>query len=128
MKALLRSGFGIATAFALIALGTATQGCSKKQDVGLDNASFSSAPTELKQKWNAAGQSAASKDYLGAVTNLIEIFNKTQQLTAEQNEALDQAWQKLGNQAFAAANQGDKSATEAVLKMKETGIGERRGR
>ena len=51
-----------------------------------------------------------------------------QQLTAEQNDALTQAWEKLGNQAFAAANQGDKSATEAVLRMKQAGIGERRSR
>ncbi|HZR16121.1 MAG TPA: hypothetical protein VFE51_02235 [Verrucomicrobiae bacterium] len=113
---------------ALLALGTAIQGCSKKQDVGLDTVSFSSAPPELKQRWDAAGQSAARKDYLGAATNLIEIFGKAQQLTTEQNDALTQAWEKLGNQAFAAANQGDKSATEAVLRMKQAGIGERRSR
>src|SRR5262249_48586465 len=101
--------------------------CSKKVDIVGNDTSFNSAPAELKEKWKTAAASASNKNYLGAATNLIEIFGQSSQLTAEQNEALNQAWLKLGNQAFAAANAGEKNATEAVLKMKETGIGERRG-
>jgi hypothetical protein len=113
---------------ALLLLGAATQGCSKKGSLTLDVANFNSAPADLKEKWKAAAESGSRKDYLGAATNLIEIFDKAQQLTAEQSEALNQAWLKLGNMAFAAANAGDEAATKAVLKMKETGIGERRGK
>ena len=102
-------------------------GCSKKEKLALDTASFNSAPPEVKAKWNAAAEFASSGNYLGAATNLVDIFSKSQQLTAEQNDALNQAWMKLGNLAFEAANAGDKGATEAVLKMKETGIGDRRG-
>jgi hypothetical protein len=112
----------------LLGCGLLVQGCSKKAGLALDSGSFSSAPPELIEKWKAAAQCASSKDYLGTATNLIEIFGKSQQLTADQNQALNQAWLNLGNLAFEAANKGDKAATEAVLKMKETGIGERRGR
>jgi hypothetical protein len=114
-------------ALALLLLG-AVPACSNKQTLVLDDASFNSAPAELRDKWKAAAQYAAGRNYLGAATNLIDLFNNSKPLTAEQNDALTQAWLKLGNQAFAAAETGDKAATEAVLKMKETGIGQRRGR
>ena len=93
----------------------------------MSTASFSSAAPELREKWKAAAEYAANKNYLGAATNLMDIFSKAQQLTADQMDALSQAWLKLGNQAFEAANRGDKAATEAVLRMKQSGIGERRG-
>lgn len=127
MKALRVSYRHLVEGTVLLLLGVLIPGCSKKQALVLDTASFSSAPPELREKWKAAAASASSKDYLGAATNLIGLFDKSQQLNADQNEALTQAWQRLGNLAFEAANQGDKSATEAVLKMKETGIGNRRG-
>ena len=111
----------------LILLLMVFPGCSKKEKLALDTASFNSAPPEVKAKWNAAAEFASSGNYLGAATNLIDIFSKSQQLTPDQNDALNQAWMKLGNLAFEAANAGDKGATEAVLKMKETGIGDRRG-
>ncbi|HVV70502.1 MAG TPA: hypothetical protein VHI52_03225 [Verrucomicrobiae bacterium] len=112
----------------LFLLAAFLPGCSKQNKLVLDSASFSTAPADLKDNWQAASQSVESKDYLGAATNLVAIFNKGQQLTAEQKDALNQAWTKLGNLAFAAANNGDKNATEAVLKMKETGIDDRRSR
>ena len=127
MKALRVSCYRVGVVVLLV-VGMLLQGCSKKPDIALDSASFSSAPPELKEKWKAAGECASSKDYLGTATNLIAIFSKSQQLTADQNQALNQAWLNLGNMAFAAANKGDKAATEAVLKMRETGIGERRTR
>jgi hypothetical protein len=91
-------------------------------------ASFDAAPADLKNKWQAAADFAAKDNYLGAATNLIDIFGKSQQLTPEQNETLNQAWLRLGNQAFAAANRGDKMATEAVMKMRDSHIGSRPGR
>jgi hypothetical protein len=103
-------------------------GCSKKDTLVLDNTSFSSAPAELREKWSAAAQDVAHRNYLGAATNLIDIFSKAQQLTPEQSNALNDTWLKLGNEAFDAANQGDKGATEAVLKMKESRIGNQRNR
>jgi len=126
MKALRVAGFGFIAIVALFLLGT-IQGCSKKGDLVLDNSSFDSAPPELKEKWKAAGEYVSKKNYLGAATNLIDIFGNKQQLTTNQMDSLNEAWMKLGNQAFAAANAGDKAATEAVLKMRESGIGDRRG-
>jgi hypothetical protein len=117
----------VVTVVILLLLGAVFPGCSKKENLALDTASFNSAPPELSEKWKAAANYASGNNYLGAATNLIDIFSKSQQLTPDQNDALNQAWMKLGNLAFAAANAGDKGATEAVLKMKETGIGERRG-
>jgi hypothetical protein len=127
MNALPLSGNRVLVALFLLFLGLVLPACSKKESLAMDVASFNSAPPELKEKWTAAAQYGSSQNYLGAATNLIAIFNKSQQLTTDQNDALNQAWMKLGNLAFAAANAGDKGATEAVLKMKATGIGERRG-
>lgn len=118
---------GFVTFVALLVLG-AVQACSHKGALVLDLSSFSSAPPELRDKWKAAAEFAASRNYLGAATNLIVLFDNSKQLSAEQSDALNQAWMKLGNEAFAAADKGDKAATDAVLKMKDTGIGERRGR
>ena len=108
-------------------LGLVHPGCAKKNTVVLDNSTFNSAPPELRENWKAAGQYVSKNNYLGAATNLIALFSKSQQLTPEQNEALNQVWVQLSNQAFEAANNGDKAATEAVLKMKESGVGNRRG-
>ena len=118
----------VSLAMVLFGMGVMLAACSKHSKPIMSAASFGSAPPELKEKWNAAADYAAKKNYLGAATNLIDIFSKAQQLTADQNDALTQAWLTLGNQAFEAANKGDKAATEAVLKMKESGIGDRRGR
>ena len=114
-------------AMAILGLGLMLPACSKNGPPVMSTTSFSSAPPELKEKWKAAAEYADHKNYLGAATNLMDIFGKSQQLTADQNDALSQAWLRLGNQAFEAANRGDKAATEAVLKMKQSGIGERRG-
>jgi hypothetical protein len=116
------------TALFFFALSLLLPGCSKKGGVVLDSATFSSAPPEVREKWKAAAEFASRRNYLAVATNLMEIFSKSQQLTPEQNDALNQAWLKLGNQAFEAANRGDKAATEVVLKMKESGIGDRRTR
>jgi hypothetical protein len=118
----------VSAAVVYLALGLLLPGCSKKGEVVLDTASFSTAPPELREKWRIAAEHASNKNYLGAATNLMVIFSKTQQLTAGQNDALNQAWLTLGNQAFNAANRGDKAATEAVLRMRQSGIGEQRGR
>ncbi len=117
----------VLVALFLVFLPLVLPGCSKKESLNMDVNSFNSAPPELKDKWAAAAQYASSRNYLGAATNLIPIFSKSQQLTTDQNDALNQAWLRLGNLAFTAANAGDKGATEAVLKMKETGLGDRRG-
>lgn len=124
MKTFRTGGFYV---FMLVLLG-GLQACSNHGGVTLDTTSFKSGPPELKDKWSLAAQYAARRNYLGAATNLMAIFDSTNQLTTEQSEALNQAWLKLGNAAFAAADKGDQAATEAVLKMKGTGIGERRGR
>ncbi len=128
MKTLRVQSHRVVAVIVLFLLGILIPSCAKQDRVVLDTASFGSVPPELKEKWKAAAECASSRDYLGAATNLIEIYGKSQQLTADQNEALNQAWLRLGNVAFTAANAGDKAATEAVLKMKATGIGDRRGR
>jgi len=128
MKTLHVSNFRVVALGCFLLLCALMPGCSKKGGVAIDNSIFNSAPPALKEKWDAAAHCAGSKDYLGTATNLIDIFGKTQELSPAQVEALNDAWVKLGNEAFAAANYGDKNATDAVLKMKETGIGERRSR
>lgn len=123
-----RVSSSISAIILLFAINALLCGCSKKSQVTIDTGVFSSAPSEISEKWKAAADQAAKKNYLAVATNLTDIFSKVQQLTPAQTEALNQAWTKLGNEAFEAANRGDKAATEAVMKMRETGIGEQRPR
>jgi hypothetical protein len=88
---------------------------------------FDSAPADLKQRWQMAGDSASKKDYLGAVTNLMSVFSKAQTLSPEQNAALNEAWLVLGNEAFRAGNNGDKRALQAVLMMRASPYGRSAG-
>ncbi len=112
----------------LFGLGLVLSGCSKQggKPVVMGSTAFDSAPPELQQKWKAAGEYAAKRNYLGAVTNLIVVFGNSQQLTPEQNAALTEAWSNIGNQAFEAGEKGDKMAVQAVLEMRNSGFG--RGR
>ena len=113
----------------LLTLGLAFPGCSKRGEVVvMESSMFDSAPAELRDKWKAAEGFVSKDNYLGAATNLMDVFSKSQGLTPEQHNALTQALQRLGNRAFDAANKGDKAATEAVLKMRASGIGDQTGR
>jgi hypothetical protein len=110
-----------------ILLGLSLIGCSKKSETAaISLTSFETASPELKSKWKAGAEFAAQNNYLGAATNLAELFGAAQQLTPEQNAALTQAWEQLGNKAFEAANAGDRTATEAVLKMRDSKAAPRR--
>lgn len=112
-----------------LALGLLLCGCQKNENtVIMPAAGFDSAPADLRAKWQAAAEFGATRNYLGAATNLMFILGKSAQLSAEQNDLLDQAWLQLGNKAFAAANAGDKMATEAVLTMRNSPFGSRTGR
>jgi hypothetical protein len=103
-------------------------GCGKKvTPVVMPVDTFASAPAELKAEWKAAADCVAKNDFMGAVTNLADLFAKTSQLSPEQTEALNQAWEHLGNRAFEVANTGDKAATEAVLKMRDLNLGNSKG-
>jgi hypothetical protein len=93
----------------------------------MSSTSFDSAPAELKQRWKLAGDYAGKGNYLGAVTNLIVVLGNSQQLTPEQNAALNEAWMNIGNQAFQAGEKGDKMAVQAVLEMRDSGFGKGRG-
>ena len=123
----MRSRISFGVAIIGFALGLTVAGCSKKNDpVKMPADRFDTASPKLKNKWNAAAGYASRNNYLGAATNLMAIFSETQQLTAVQNDALNEAWEQLGNKAFAAANAGDKLATEAVEKMRDSKLGSRR--
>lgn len=123
-----RVSSSISVVVILFAINTLLCGCSRKGAVAFDTGIFSSAPREISEKWKAAAEQSSQRNYLAVATNLADIFSQAQQLTAAQTEALNQAWLKLGNQAFEAANKGDKAATEAVIKMREYGIGNQRPR
>lgn len=112
----------------LLGLGLALFGCSKgsKPSV-MSSTSFDAAPAELKQRWKVAGDYAGKGNYLGAVTNLMVIVSNSQQLTPEQNTALNEACMNIGNQAFQAGEKGDKNAVQAVLEMRNAGFGKGRG-
>src|SRR6478736_6184204 len=94
---------------ALLIFSFVFQGCSKREaPVTISASLFDSASPELKQQWKAAADCANGKDYLGAATNLLTVFDNSKSLTPEQTIALNEAWLELGNKAFQAAENGDK--------------------
>jgi hypothetical protein len=112
-------------AAAIFCLSLVVFGCSKegaKPNVMASNV-FDSAPKEVKDNWLAAGKHAAKGDFMGAVSNFTLVFKESQSLTPEQQDALLQAWLDAGNQAFKAANNGDKEALEAVRQIRESPYG-----
>ena len=111
-----------------LGLGLVLCGCSKGggKPAVMASTTFDSAPAELKQKWQAAGEFAAARNYLGAVTNLVVILSNSQQLSPEQNAAANEAWMNIGNQAFEAGDKGDKMAVQAVLAMRNSGFSKTR--
>ena len=123
-----RPGRWCSVAVLLLSFGLVVAGCSKSgAPLVMESSRFDNAAPDLKNKWKAASDYASQNNYLGAATNLIPLFGEAQQLTPEQSQALNQAWEQLGNKAFAAANTGDKQATETVLKMRDAKVGARTG-
>lgn len=107
----------------------ALAGCSKSSSrpAAMSSPVFDSAPAGVKEHWQSAGNLAAKGDYPGAVSNLTAIFEQSQSLTTEQKDALQQAWLDIGNQAFKAANDGNKKALEAVQQMRASPYGKVQG-
>lgn len=104
-------------------------GCSKgaSRPAGMSSPTFDSAPAAVKEHWQSAGNLAAKGDYPAAVSNLTAVFAQSQSLTPEQQDALQQAWLDIGNQAFKAANDGNKKALEAVQQMRASPYGKVQG-
>ncbi len=88
---------------------------------------FDSASADVREKWQNAATSIAGRDYLGAATNLMMVFSKSQSFTLEQKDALQQAWVQLGNQAFKAGENGDQRAVQAVMQMNASRFGKTQG-
>jgi hypothetical protein len=116
-------------AFILLCFGFLFASCSKPggSPAAASPDAFDSAPADVKAKWDAAVACTTKSDYLGAVTNLAVIFRNSHTLTPGQNEALQQVWADVGNNAFRAANEGDKAALEAIMAIRASGIGKAKG-
>jgi TRAP-type C4-dicarboxylate transport system substrate-binding protein len=116
-------------AWPVILLAVVVTACSKKPEtVTMNTAAFDSAPATIKQKWNAAGESMAKKNYLGAATNLISVLDGAKELSAEQKDVLQKTWAELGEKTYAAAETGDKAAIEAIQTIRNSKYGRPEGR
>lgn len=64
--------------------------------------------------------------YPEAATNFISLRDKSANLSPQQNEELTKVMDEFGQEAFVAADKGDKDATQAVLALRSA-VGRRTG-
>jgi hypothetical protein len=128
-KTIKRMRLVIGLVFTLCCVAVLCAACSKQGAslTAMSSSSFDSAPAQVREKWQKASESVSRKDFLGSATNLMILFSQADTLTAEQRQALQLAWVQVGNQAFKAAENGDKMALQAVQRMNASPYGKSPG-
>ena len=111
----------------LIGVGCLALGCRKSEPTTAVSKSFDGAAVEVKAQWTTGNADFGRKDYLGAATNFMAVFDKVEQLMIDQSNGLTQVWLDLGTKAFEAANHGDARALKAVQEMRASGLGKGQG-
>ena len=95
-------------------------GCSRSSGTGLterENHAFDSASPELKQSWAAALEAGKTNDYVGAQTLLYGLL--TQQLTPEQQKAVQDEITVVRDNLSAAVQRGDPAAQAALQQLRQ---------
>ena len=94
-------------------------GCSKTgPSNNISSAAFDSAPADVKQLWTDGMSAWKSRRYPEAATSFISLRAKADSLSPQQTDELTKVMDEFGQEAFTAANKGDKAATEAVLALR----------
>src|SRR5690242_4257939 len=97
-------------------------GCSKAgPSKSVSSAAFDSAPADVKQSWNDGLAAWKNHRYAEASTNFLSLQSKAASLSPQQAEALTNAVNEFGQEAFQAANKGDAGATEGVKALRGSG-------
>ena len=106
--------------FASILLLFVLTACSRSGGTGLterENRAFDSASPELKQTWAAALEAGKTNDYVGAQTLLYGLLS--QQLTPEQQKAVQDETTVVRNNLSAAVQRGDPAAQAALQQLRQ---------
>ena len=104
---------------AALVLGLLSNGCSKGGPAGnARTAAFDSATPELKKLWADGMAAWQGHHYAEAANSLVALHGKAAELPSPQIEALANAIDQLGTEAFIAADKGDASAVEAVKALR----------
>jgi hypothetical protein len=113
--------FGLTSLPMLVAL-VVLFGCSKAgPSKSVSSAAFDSAPADVKQAWNDGLAAWKNHRYADAATNFLSLQSKAESLSPQQAEALTNAVNEFGQEAFAAANKGDAGATDGVKALRGSG-------
>lgn len=107
-------------AFASILLLFVPTACSRSSGSGLterENHAFDSASPELKQSWAAALEASKTNDYAGAQTLLYGLLG--QQLTPEQQKAVQDEITVVRDNLTAAVQKGDPAAQAALQQLRQ---------
>jgi len=108
----------------LAALGTALSGCSRdsnpapavaspEEAVPSIQASFETAPEEVRQEVDSAVSAIESQDDTAAYLRL-ESLSKRSELTPEQRQAMMDAWMAINRRLAVAASNGNPAAEELL--------------
>lgn len=96
-------------------------GCSRRgPSNNISSSAFDSAPADIKQLWSEGMNAWKSRHYPEAAKNFVSLGAKAG-LSPQQADELAKARDEFGQEAFTAADKGDKAATEAIMILREAG-------
>jgi len=94
-------------------------GCSKGGPaVNVQTAAFDAAGPEVKKLWSDGMTAWKGHHYAEAANSFVALHGKSTELQPPQVEALANAIDQLGTEAFIAADKGDAGAVEAVKALR----------
>ncbi len=97
-------------------------GCSRRgPSNNISSTAFDSAPPDIKQLWTGGMDAWKSHRYPEAAKNFASLRAKAGGLSSQQADELAKATDEFGQEAFTAADKGDKAATEAVIILRNAG-------
>jgi predicted small lipoprotein YifL len=100
----------------LLAILTTFAGCGKNGALSATQA-FDQAPPEIKSDWVQAVAADTTNDYYTASTIYAKVLSQETNLTPKQLEVLESASRDLSQRMVTAANNGDASAKQALMRL-----------
>jgi hypothetical protein len=111
----------IALRLSVLVAGLMLAGCGQKsaESTSADLKAFPSAPADTKTLWEQAVAAEKASDFMAAQAAFLQL--RAQNLTPEQQAAVQHAAQSNGEKLLAAFNKGDPAAQKAMEALRQQG-------
>lgn len=100
----------------LLALPLIYCSCAKNNDQARAQA-FEKAPPEIKSPWDLAVAADKTNDYYTASISYAKVLSQESRLTPKELQVLESVSRDLSQRMVAAANNGDDSAKQALVRL-----------